>query len=342
MKDNPPFTNRCRKSVTFQGKLDLPIHRWYRLTPSFSPQLAYDIADHWELSTADFVLDPFSGVGTVPLCLKYRGLRACSVEINPYLHFVSTVKTRTYAGIEAIESCFQEFTAASRAALAEVPFRSKPDLYLRENAAYIPRINFPERWWSRGNLGAVGVPAAARRRLHGRAAPSRSSEDGRALYPHPGEQRTAQPRVVDLRAGASAHGRHRSAPRKPAPVDAGRPPGRRGPSGHRGDHSPRKQQAARLPVEKRAGRFGRHHLAPISQPIQLRARDEAPFILLRLYRARRGRRSARDRVDRRYVGQGDLGARSRDRAREPADRDFARSFPAAKSTPTAIPWPAMS
>ena len=155
MKDNPPFTNRCRKSVTFQGKLDLPIHRWYRLTPSFSPQLAYDIADHWELSTADFVLDPFSGVGTVPLCLKYRGLRACSVEINPYLHFVSTVKTRTYAGIEAIESCFQEFTAASRAALAEVPFRSKPDLYLRENAAYIPRINFPERWWSRGNLAQL-------------------------------------------------------------------------------------------------------------------------------------------------------------------------------------------
>jgi len=42
----PNFTNRTTKSVTFQGKLDLPIHRWYRLTPSFSPQLAHDIAVH--------------------------------------------------------------------------------------------------------------------------------------------------------------------------------------------------------------------------------------------------------------------------------------------------------
>jgi hypothetical protein len=46
--DNEPcFTNRGVKSVTFQGKLGLPIHRWYRLTPSFSPQLAHDLADHF-------------------------------------------------------------------------------------------------------------------------------------------------------------------------------------------------------------------------------------------------------------------------------------------------------
>ena len=77
------FTNRSVKSVTFLGKLDLPIHRWYRLTPSFSPQLANDIADHFRLSDRDLVLDPFSGVGTVPLCMKYRGIPACSVEINP-------------------------------------------------------------------------------------------------------------------------------------------------------------------------------------------------------------------------------------------------------------------
>ena len=39
----PSFVNRSTKAVTFQGKLDLPIHRWYRLTPSFSPRLAADI-----------------------------------------------------------------------------------------------------------------------------------------------------------------------------------------------------------------------------------------------------------------------------------------------------------
>src|SRR3990170_7465926 len=100
------FINRSTKSVTFLGKMELPIHRWYRLTPSFSPQLAGDIADHFCLSPADLVLDPFSGVGTVPLCMKYRGIPACSVEINPYLHFVGTVKTRTYGNIDSIAATF--------------------------------------------------------------------------------------------------------------------------------------------------------------------------------------------------------------------------------------------
>jgi hypothetical protein len=168
--DGPNFTNRSTKSVTFQGKLDSPIHRWYRLTPSFSPHLARDIADHFRLSEADFVLDPFSGVGTVPLCMKYRGISACSVELNPFLHFVGTVKTRTYTDVSAIEECFEEFMAAYRTSLKEVPFDSDPAGYLRVHAADIPRINFPERWWSRGNLAqlvclrklAVGHSAAPR------------------------------------------------------------------------------------------------------------------------------------------------------------------------------------
>jgi DNA modification methylase len=151
----PNFTHRTTKSVTFQGKLDLPIHRWYRLTPSFSPKLAHDIADHFKLSESDFVLDPFSGVGTVPLCMKYRGIPACSVEINPYLHFVGTVKTRTYRDADKVDACFKRFFDAYRANLDQVPFESKPEVYLKEHAADIPPINFPERWWSPGNLAQL-------------------------------------------------------------------------------------------------------------------------------------------------------------------------------------------
>ncbi len=149
------FTNRATKSVTFQGKLNLPIHRWYRLTPSFSPQLANDIADHFALDSDDFVLDPFSGVGTVPLCMKYRGIPACSVELNPYLHFVGTVKTRDYTDLAAIESTFRRFNAQYRKSLRDVPYQSAPDEYLRENILDIPPINHPYRWWSAGNLAQL-------------------------------------------------------------------------------------------------------------------------------------------------------------------------------------------
>ena len=153
--EGPTFINRTTKSVTFQGKLDLPIHRWYRLTPSFSPQLANDIADHFGLTSDDFVLDPFSGVGTVPLCMKYRGIPACSVELNPFLHFVGTVKTRDYTDIGSIEACFTRFLSRFRAALEDVPFQTKPQDYLRDNAASIPPINHPSRWWSPGNLAQL-------------------------------------------------------------------------------------------------------------------------------------------------------------------------------------------
>jgi hypothetical protein len=151
-ESGPSFTDRNTKEVTFQGKLSLPIHRWYRLTPSFSPHLANDIADHFGLNADDVVLDPFSGVGTVPLCMKYRGIPACSIEINPYLFFVGNVKTRTYRDIPAIKACFDAFKAAYQTALRGLPGESEAAAYLKDHQQSIPRINHPERWWSPGNL----------------------------------------------------------------------------------------------------------------------------------------------------------------------------------------------
>lgn len=148
----PTFTDRSVAAVTFRGKMTLPIHRWYRLTPSFSPQLAHDIADHFGLTADDLVLDPFSGVGTVPLCMKYRGIPSCSIEINPYLQFVGTVKTRTYRDLDAVETCFDEFIKAFSAERRRLPAEGHALSYLMENAAFVPPIHRPERWWSPGNL----------------------------------------------------------------------------------------------------------------------------------------------------------------------------------------------
>jgi hypothetical protein len=149
----PCFTNRSTKAVTFQGKLGLPIHRWYRLTPSFSPQLALDIAAEFGLNGNDFVLDPFSGVGTVPLCMKYRGVPSCSVEINPYLHFVGTVKTRTYSDLAAVKDVFQAFAATARKELGKLPNDDRlAKGYLSENQAFVPKLHNIHRWWTSGNL----------------------------------------------------------------------------------------------------------------------------------------------------------------------------------------------
>ena len=148
----PTFTNRSTRAVTFQGKLDLPIHRWYRLTPSFSPALAYDIASEFGLDETDFVLDPFSGVGTVPLCMKYRGVPSCSVEINPYLHFVGTVKTRTYSDLEAVEDVFHAFVATAKNELKKLPNDGQAVAWLAEHQALVPTLHNIHRWWTGPNL----------------------------------------------------------------------------------------------------------------------------------------------------------------------------------------------
>ncbi|HUY36775.1 MAG TPA: hypothetical protein VMV69_28840, partial [Pirellulales bacterium] len=140
---------------SFQGKLGLPIHRWYRLTPSFSPQLAHDIADHFGLTAKDYVLDPFSGVGTVPLCMKYRGISACSVELNPYLRFVGHVKTRTYGDLDWLRVAFDDFVERFSQECHIPRNDEEAKRLVEENLAFIPRINYPERWWSAGNLGQV-------------------------------------------------------------------------------------------------------------------------------------------------------------------------------------------
>jgi hypothetical protein len=87
--------------------------------------------------------------------MKYRGIRACSVEINPYLHFVGNVKCRTYMDIEAIDSCFKKLVESYRTSLECVPFQSSPEEYLKEHADEIPGISFPDRWWSPGNLAQL-------------------------------------------------------------------------------------------------------------------------------------------------------------------------------------------
>jgi hypothetical protein len=146
------FRNRAVKDVTFQGKLCSPIHRWYRLTPSFSPRLATDLAEYFGLGADDLVLDPFSGVGTVPVCMKYAGIPTWAVELNPYLYFVSRVKTRTYEDIDSIEAAFRRFLRRFGDDATFLPSSQDAPKYLKDHREFLPRIHNPTRWWSPANL----------------------------------------------------------------------------------------------------------------------------------------------------------------------------------------------
>jgi hypothetical protein len=89
--------------------------------------------------------------------MKYRGIPACSIELNPYLFFVSTVKTRSYGDLAAIDSGLRKFMKAYRA-VHHVPKNDRDaEKHLKENEAFIPPIHNPERWWSPGNLAQLSA-----------------------------------------------------------------------------------------------------------------------------------------------------------------------------------------
>ena len=84
--------------------------------------------------------------------MKYRGIPSCSVEINPYLHFVGTVKTRAYSDLEAAKGVLHDFVAMAKRELAKLPDERHAEHGSAENAAFVPTLHNIHRWWNGGNL----------------------------------------------------------------------------------------------------------------------------------------------------------------------------------------------
>jgi tRNA/tmRNA/rRNA uracil-C5-methylase (TrmA/RlmC/RlmD family) len=74
--------------ITFKAGQTESIHKWYRLTPSYSPNLVRFLIKEFDINKNHFVVDPFSGRGTTAIeCQKY-GIKALGIEINPLLQEV--------------------------------------------------------------------------------------------------------------------------------------------------------------------------------------------------------------------------------------------------------------
>jgi hypothetical protein len=89
------------------------------------------------------VLDPFCGTGTTALVCAEQGIPCDTVDINPFLLWLTKVKTRAYSPSEL--DAFRELArVVSRAACAR---DSQP--------AWIPALHQIERWWDSDTLCAL-------------------------------------------------------------------------------------------------------------------------------------------------------------------------------------------
>ena len=96
-------TSDLRPLLGFQSNLSHPIHRWYNFKEGFGEGLVAWLLSNYQPPLRRVVrfLDPFCGVGTSLLAAQHYlaslGLEnACvqGIEVNPFMHFVSTTKMR--------------------------------------------------------------------------------------------------------------------------------------------------------------------------------------------------------------------------------------------------------
>lgn len=125
--------------LTFKANVGVGRHGWLRLTPAYSVQLVRQRVSH--LPEGSVITDPFSGTGTTPLAAAEQGHTGQSLDVNPFLVWLGSVKTKNYDLdiLEKIQAAIPDLLASARAA------SKREDLWQ-------PNLFKIERWWSPGKL----------------------------------------------------------------------------------------------------------------------------------------------------------------------------------------------
>ncbi len=148
----PGFTAR----LTQKANLKHTRYGWLRLTPAYSVHLVGDILNEFELLDG-IVLDPFCGTGTTALVCAERGIRADTIDINPFLVWLARTKCASYT-----PAALEQFADTSSVVLAEVMAGSGNE--------WIPAIHEIEKWWDTETLHLLGRAMAGIRAANCKAA----------------------------------------------------------------------------------------------------------------------------------------------------------------------------
>lgn len=146
-------SHRPSKQVTFKGGQDRLAHRWFRLTPSFSPHLVVDVLEKYGTATSR-VLDPFSGRGTTPIECQLRGVPCVGAEINPALHFAATVSLDWEVDADALRDHASRVVGRVRELKKSIS-ASDPQELSTHLSLHIPTIHNVYRWWRPEVLGEL-------------------------------------------------------------------------------------------------------------------------------------------------------------------------------------------
>jgi hypothetical protein len=135
------------KDATFKGGLASRVHRWFRLTPSFGPDLVNKMLADMNTPRGAVVLDPFAGAGTTLIEAKLEGHKAVGFEINPLLHFVCKTSLEWELDTHDLQGSLAQIRQRFTHRRASAKGKS-----LEELGHSAPPIHNVYRWWRRDVL----------------------------------------------------------------------------------------------------------------------------------------------------------------------------------------------
>jgi hypothetical protein len=127
---------------TFLAGLSAHIHRWFRLTPSFGPDLVHEMLHKLNADKRHYILDPFSGAGTTAIESALEGFDSLGFEINPFLQFVNCTSLNWKLNADILELHLSRILGDFYDLCEKVSFET-----LEEFGYKIPTIHNPTRWW---------------------------------------------------------------------------------------------------------------------------------------------------------------------------------------------------
>ena len=130
------------KKSTFKAGLAAQVHRWFRLTPSYGPDLVHEMIRELECKKDEVILDPFSGASTTLIESKLEGYDCYGFEINPLLHWVGKTSTNWGLDVNQLEKEKLEILKQFSQQVKIITFDK-----LEENSLFVPPIHNPLRWW---------------------------------------------------------------------------------------------------------------------------------------------------------------------------------------------------
>jgi hypothetical protein len=140
-------TKTFASHLTFKGNLGRSRYSWLRLTPAYSVHLVSDILKdtmHHEQNMC--VLDPFCGTGTTALVCAEQNILCATTDINPFLIWLTQVKTNRYSANE-----IQNFLVMARQ-IAHHLARATGEL-----SPWLPELSHIEKWWDAETLHILSV-----------------------------------------------------------------------------------------------------------------------------------------------------------------------------------------